>query len=242
MRDLTIELENRPGALAEMGEVLGAAGVSVEGGGGWLFDGKAIAHFLFEDGGAARKALEAAGITVLADREVLVQKLNQGQPGQLGKIARMMAAAGANIEVQYSDHDNQLILVVGDIEKGKAVSEEWKTAAGSIAPPEQSKGFNLVTVAYYFGALLMISACAWFLGDKWDALGSPGVLITAGIYLTIAATLGWWLRKKGYLVGGGLLITVAVCLVPLITYAIEDILGYWPGDHPGDYKNYYEMV
>ncbi len=126
MRDLTIELENRPGALAEMGEVLGAAGVSVEGGGCWLFDGKAIAHFLFQDGNAARNALEAAGITVLADREVLVQRLNQGQPGQLGKIARAMAEAGVNIEVQYSDHDNQLILVVDDIDNGRAASENWE--------------------------------------------------------------------------------------------------------------------
>ena len=33
MRDLTIQLDNRPGALAEMGEALGRAGVSVEGGG-----------------------------------------------------------------------------------------------------------------------------------------------------------------------------------------------------------------
>lgn len=30
MWDLTIRLEDRPGALAEMGETLGAAGVSVE--------------------------------------------------------------------------------------------------------------------------------------------------------------------------------------------------------------------
>jgi hypothetical protein len=29
--------------------------------------------------------------------------------------------------------------------------------------PEQRRGLNLVTVAYYFGAMLMISACAWFL-------------------------------------------------------------------------------
>ena len=48
MRDLAIRLENRPGALAEMGEALGSAGVSVEGGGAFLFDGRAIAHFGFE--------------------------------------------------------------------------------------------------------------------------------------------------------------------------------------------------
>ena len=125
MRDLAIRLENRPGALAEMGEALGSAGVSVEGGGAFLFDGRAIAHFLFEDGIAARKALEEKGITVLEDREVLVQRLKQDQPGQLGKISRLMAEAGVNIEVIYSDHQNQLILVVDDFEKGKAVSEMW---------------------------------------------------------------------------------------------------------------------
>lgn len=126
MWDLTIRLENRPGALAEMGETLGAAGVSVEGGGCWLVDGEAIAHFLFEDGEAARIALEAKGIEVLAVREVLAQRLRQDEPGQLGKIGRAMADAGVNIEVQYSDHDHQLILVVDTIEKGRIVSEAWE--------------------------------------------------------------------------------------------------------------------
>ena len=126
MRDLAIRLENRPGALAEMGETLGMAGVSVEGGGAFVFDHQGIAHFLFADGGVARKALEENGIAVLADREVLVQRLKQDQPGQLGKISRMMADAGVNIEVIYSDHQNQLILIVDDLEKGRAVSEAWK--------------------------------------------------------------------------------------------------------------------
>ena len=126
MRDLAIRLENRPGALAQMGEVLGSNGVSVEGGGGFVFDGKGIAHFLFADTVAARKALEANGIEVLADREVLVQRLKQDQPGQLGEIARRMAEAGVNIEVIYSDHQNRLILVVDDLAKGQAVSDAWK--------------------------------------------------------------------------------------------------------------------
>jgi hypothetical protein len=131
MRDLAILLDNRPGALAEMGETLGSAGVSVEGGRAFLFDGRAIAHFLFEDAVAARKALKESGITVLEDREVLVQRLKQDQPGQLGKLSRMMAEAGVNIEVIYSDHQNQLILVVDDFEKGKAVSEMWTGTATS---------------------------------------------------------------------------------------------------------------
>ena len=129
MWDLAIRLENRPGALAEMGEALGRAGVSVEGGGGFVVHDEAIMHFLFQDGVAARKALEENGIAVLADREVLVQRLRQDQPGQLGKISRLMAEAGVNIEVIYSDHQNQLILVVDDFEKGQAVSERWKSGA-----------------------------------------------------------------------------------------------------------------
>lgn len=125
MYDVAIRLENKPGELARMGETLGAAGVSVEGGGGWLVDGNGYMHFLFEDGEAARTALENVGIEVLDVREVLVQKLKQEIPGQLGKIARRMADAGVNIEVIYSDHANQLILVVDDFEKGKAVSNAW---------------------------------------------------------------------------------------------------------------------
>jgi hypothetical protein len=125
VKDLAIALDNRPGALADMGEALGKAGVSVEGGGAWVVDGKGIAHFLFEEGSAARRALEAKGIRVLAEREVVVQRLKQAVPGQLGQLARRMGDAGVNIEVMYSDHDNQLILVVDDAEKGRAVAKAW---------------------------------------------------------------------------------------------------------------------
>jgi hypothetical protein len=125
MKDLAIALENRPGALADMGEALGRAGVSVEGGGVFVVDGLGIAHFLFEDGPAARRALEEAGIRVLAMRDVVTVRLRQDVPGQLGKIARAMADAGVNIEVQYSDHDHRLILVVDDLSKAEGVARDW---------------------------------------------------------------------------------------------------------------------
>jgi len=72
-----------------------------------------------------RRALEAAGIKVLDERDVLIQRLNQTEPGQLGKLSLRMAQAGVNIEVLYSDHNHQLVLVVDDMEKGRAVSEAW---------------------------------------------------------------------------------------------------------------------
>jgi len=125
MKDLTIALENRPGALAEMGEVLGRGGVSIEGGGAWIANGAVVAHFLFTDSEAALDVLETAAIRVLAVRDVVALRLKQDEPGQLGKISRRMADAGINIEVMYSDHSHQLILVVDNYEKGQQVSEEW---------------------------------------------------------------------------------------------------------------------
>jgi hypothetical protein len=129
MYDLSILLDDQPGALADMGEALGRAGVSIEGGGAWVAGGSGAAHFLFADGVAASQALEAAGIKVLAVREVVVQRLRQAVPGQLGQLTRRMADAGVNIEVLYSDHDHQLILVVDDIKKARQVAADW--AAGS---------------------------------------------------------------------------------------------------------------
>ena len=123
---------------------------------------------------------------------------------------------------------------------------EWGRARGQKRAPraetEEQKGLNAVTVAYYFGAMLMISACAWFLGDKWEALGSRGVLVTVLVYMAVALGVGLWLRARGYLVGGGLLVTVAVCLVPLLTYTIEDMLGLWPAARPGAYAEFYPRV
>jgi len=131
MKDLAIILENAPGALARMGEALGRAGVSIEGGGAWVVKGEGVAHFLFEDGAAARLALEAAGIRVLEEREVVVQRLKQAVPGQLGLLARRMAEAGVNIEVLYSDHEHRLVLVVDDLPRGRAIAEAWARDPGA---------------------------------------------------------------------------------------------------------------
>jgi hypothetical protein len=131
MYDLAIALEDRPGALAEMGEALGRAGVSIEGGGAWVVDSGArgglrgVAHFLFADGEAARRALEVARVRVLAVREVVTVRLKQGVPGQLGRLTRRMADAGVNIEAQYSDHDHRLVLVVDRIDAARSVAEAW---------------------------------------------------------------------------------------------------------------------
>jgi hypothetical protein len=125
MKDLAVALEDRPGALADLGEALGRAGISIEGGGVFASGTSAVAHFLFADDAGAGATLAAAGFRVLAERDVVAVRLKQAQPGQLGRIARRMAEAGVNIEVQYSDHDNRLILVVDELAKGREVADAW---------------------------------------------------------------------------------------------------------------------
>jgi hypothetical protein len=125
--DLAIELADRPGALAEMGEALGAARVSVEGGGVFVVGGVGHAHFLVAAAAetTARSALARRGIRLVAARPVVSLRLRQELPGQLGAIARRMADAGVNIEVQYSDHAGNLVLLVDEPERARAVAESW---------------------------------------------------------------------------------------------------------------------
>lgn len=130
MKDLTILVEHRPGALAEIGEALGGAGVSVEGGGAWVVLDQGVAHFLVEDAEAASATLREAGIRVSKVSDVVVQRLKQDVPGQLGALTRRMADAGVNIEALYSDHDHRLILVVDSLDKARAVAVAWTGEGG----------------------------------------------------------------------------------------------------------------
>ena len=125
MKDLKIILENKPGMLALLGETLGRNKISLEGGGVFQNGKNAIAHFLVEDAEKAKTELAHAGITVSEINDVVIQKLRQDVPGQLGIFCRRLADAGVNILTQYSDHSNQLIIVADDHEKAKNVSEEW---------------------------------------------------------------------------------------------------------------------
>lgn len=125
MKNLCMSLVNRPGALADVGESLGRAGVSIEGGGMFVVDDRGIANFLVDDGDTGRQALHAAGIEVSREEDVVIVKLNQDEPGQLGKLLRRMANAEVNVLTQYSDHNHQLVLVVDNFDAGQAVANAW---------------------------------------------------------------------------------------------------------------------
>lgn len=125
MKDLEIILENKVGTLALLGETLGEHKISLEGGGVFNIGEQSIAHFLVEEADRAKEVLARVGITVTKINEVLVQKLRQDVPGQLGMFCRELADANVNVLTQYSDHSNQLIVVVDHYKKAKKVSDKW---------------------------------------------------------------------------------------------------------------------
>ena len=125
MYDIHVLVPDEPGALARFGRAVGGAGVSLEGGGVFTVNGVGQAHFLVEDGEGARRAAEAAGLRVASVREVLIRRLDQERPGELGRIAAALGDAGINIVTQYSDHANRLILVVDDLAAAAAVTQDW---------------------------------------------------------------------------------------------------------------------
>jgi hypothetical protein len=123
--DLEIEFGGRADGLAVMGAALGRVGISLEGGGQFTVDGRAVAHFLVGDGHGAERTLTAAGVRVTAVRKVLARRLDQEVPGQLGAITRAIVAAGPRIDTLYSDHDHRLILVTTDQAAAAAATGAW---------------------------------------------------------------------------------------------------------------------
>ena len=114
--DLAIAVPDGAQSLARIGAVLGAAGVGLEGGGMWAGQ----AHYLVADGEAARTALAAAGIPVLAVHATLQVPLDADVPGALGRMMHQLGDAGVQVQVQYTDHDGRKVLVVDDLEAARA--------------------------------------------------------------------------------------------------------------------------
>ncbi|MGY3904279.1 hypothetical protein ACW5XF_17695 [Aeromonas lusitana] len=126
MYDIHLILPDNPGALGQFGVLMGRAGVSLEGGGMFLAEGAGHAHFLVEEGERAAQVAREAGLEVVAVREVLVRRLKQEVPGQLGAICTALGTASVNIITLYSDHANQLILVTDDMDKAREATADWQ--------------------------------------------------------------------------------------------------------------------
>jgi hypothetical protein len=103
--------------------------------------------------------------------------------------------------------------------------------------------FDFANVSYYFGALIVIFGMFFFLTLAWESLGGKGIFVLSCIYILIFARAGrhlWF--DRGLKVPGGLLTTIAVCMVPLAIYGFQRMTGIWPYGDPGSYRNYHMWV
>jgi hypothetical protein len=119
--NLTIVLRDQPGELARIGEATGEAGINILGMAAFTGEGRGIIHVLVADeqAGAARAALEGAGLGVADSREVLVIDVND-RPGTLGELARTLGDANVNIELAYTTFGGiKLVVATDDLDSAR---------------------------------------------------------------------------------------------------------------------------
>jgi len=114
VHDLAVNLMDRPGMLARMSEVLGDAGVNIEGICGVPVGGSGLVHLLVEDASAARAALTAAGIECGGQKDVEVMDIVD-QPGELSRHLRRVASMGVNVDLVYLATNTRLVLGSDDM-------------------------------------------------------------------------------------------------------------------------------
>lgn len=94
--------------------------------------------------------------------------------------------------------------------------------------------FDLTHLAWYAGALIVIFAMAWFMTEAWQRYEGVGLLALAATYGVAFTAAGRWLwNRPGDRIPGGLLIVVAVCMVPMAVFAVEWMMGLWPQPDAG---------
>jgi hypothetical protein len=123
--DLTIILDDRPGELARLGEITGAAGVNILGLAAFTGEGRGVIHVLVDDDKAARAVdeLRRAGMGIADQREVLVVDVVD-RPGSLGELARELAAANVNIDLAYTTFGGvKIVIATDDLDSARAALE-----------------------------------------------------------------------------------------------------------------------
>ena len=105
--------------------------------------------------------------------------------------------------------------------------------------------FDLTHVLWYVGALIIIGAMGLFTNDAFNRMGGWALTACGLAYAAVAGLAGHYLwTKKSLHIAGGLLIAVAVSMVPMIIFGIQDALDLWKyaqGD-PGEYRNVFPYI
>ncbi len=111
------------------------------------------------------------------------------------------------------------------------------------AEPQTAASFEAAHIAYYLGALLIIGAMGWFITQAWDSLAGITLTAIAATYAIVFGGAGYVLSQRpNSRVPGGILVTIAVSMMPMIVYGIERQFHLWPSDDPGKYSDFHPYI
>jgi hypothetical protein len=98
--DLAIDVQNTPGALAEVAAAISDAGVNIAAATCVGPGERAELHILVPHAEAARHALAISHLAVTREREVVVVDV-EDRPGVLADLTRKIAKAGVDLDLVY---------------------------------------------------------------------------------------------------------------------------------------------
>jgi hypothetical protein len=112
--DLVIDVENTPGALAEVAASISDAGVNIAAATCVGPGERAELHILVPHAEAARHALAISHVAVTREREVVVVDV-EDRPGVLADLTRKIARAGVNLDLVYVATRNRVVFGSDDL-------------------------------------------------------------------------------------------------------------------------------
>lgn len=123
MKDFCVEPDDSSESLALLGELLGGAGVNIEGLCLISSEGRGVIHFMVEDAATARRVLEDSGIRIAGISDVFVLRKDEkrvtGKPGSFGGICRKLGDHGIKIIFGYPAENNRFVFGVDDVAKAR---------------------------------------------------------------------------------------------------------------------------
>ena len=117
--DLTIDIENVPGALAEVAAAISDAGVNISAATCIGTGEQAELHILVKHAEAARHALAISHVAVTREREVVVVEV-EDRPGVLADLTRKIAKAGVDLDLVYVATRSRVVFGAADLPGVKA--------------------------------------------------------------------------------------------------------------------------
>jgi hypothetical protein len=117
--DLVIDLENTPGALAEVSAAISDAGVNIAAATCIGSGEQAELHILVPHAEAAKHSLAISHLAVTREREVVVVDV-EDRPGVLADLTRKIARAGVDLDLVYVATRNRVVFGAGDLDALKA--------------------------------------------------------------------------------------------------------------------------